>query len=58
MLDVRRLSRHSLGEGGFNVHPPPMHSMTGFGRGTATTDDFIAKIDEIYKEKEKEILEF
>jgi uncharacterized protein YicC (UPF0701 family) len=27
------------------VHPPPMHSMTGFGRGTATTDDFIANVE-------------
>ena len=33
------------GRSTFDVHPPAMHSMTGFGRGSAATDAWHASVE-------------
>lgn len=35
----------SVGRSMFDAHPPPMHSMTGFGRGSAATDAWLATVE-------------
>jgi len=38
-------SAFDVGRSMFDVHPPAMHSMTGFGRGSAATDAWQASVE-------------